>query len=209
LKYRLLNSSLTAVGARNSFENHLVDPATTAAKGAAGKLQNEINWLYGMNMSRVAMHQLRERGYRFPVSAGTVQTPLLTLVVENDRDIREFKSHRFWLLGLEDKANHIKFHHINNRHFNSADEAQNASQGVNSAVVKEVEAKDKVKTPPALFSLGDLQAYAADKWGYSSKSVLETMQHLYDDLHVTSYPRTESEVIEREEFEYLKAGYQG
>ena len=209
LKYRLLNSSLTAVGARNSFENHLVDPATTAAKGAAGKLQNEINWLYGMNMSRVAMHQLRERGYRFPVSAGTVQTPLLTLVVENDRDIRDFKSHRFWLLGLEDEANHIKFHHINNHHFNSADEAKNAAQGVNSAVVKEVEAKDKVKTPPALFSLGDLQAYAADKWGYSSKSVLETMQHLYDELHVTSYPRTESEVIEREEFDYLKAGYQG
>lgn len=204
---RLLNSSLTAKGALRSFEN-LVPMAKQEHLGAAGFLQNRLNWLIGMNLSRVGGIQLKKRGYYFPVAAGTVKTPTLALVVANDQEIKHFKEAPYWQIELTDQANQQRFKAQPSRHFSIEDEAKQAlAQVTDTLTIKSVNQVEQHRLPPKLFNLTALQGYAAKKWGYSGTEVLETMEHLYKDLAITSYPRTESTVIEDAEFDYLKANF--
>ncbi|WP_288528761.1 type IA DNA topoisomerase [uncultured Secundilactobacillus sp.] len=204
---RLLNSSLTAKGARKSFE-HLVPMDQQAHLGEAGELQNHLNWLVGINLSRVAGIQLRQRGYYFNVAAGTVKTPTLALIVANDEAIKNFKSQPFWQLQLVDMAHEQAFHCVPTRHFNTPAEAQAVAATLNTELtIQKINEKPYRKTPPKLFNLTSLQGYAAKKWGYSGQEVMETMERLYKDLHLTSYPRTDSVTIEAAEFNYLKAQF--
>src|SRR5699024_573899 len=63
--------------------------------------------------------------------------------------------------------------------------------------------KEKRQKPPKLHSLSTLQSTANKKWKYSPKSVLDTVQSLYDKK-ILSYPRTDSNFITESEFEYVK-----
>lgn len=203
-KLRLLNSSLTATGARRSFEN-LVPMAQQDHLGEAGELQNHLNWLVGINLSRVASIQLQKRGYYMPAAAGTVKTPTLALIVDNDNTISQFRSQPFWQVQLSDSKAGVNFDCDPVHHFNKLIEAENLKNQLKSTlVIKKVDKEKRRKVPPKLFNLTSLQGYAAKNWGYSGQQVLETLERMYKDLHITSYPRTDSTVIEAAEFDYLK-----
>lgn len=204
---RLLNSSLTAKGALRSFEN-LVPVEQQDNLGQAGLLQNHLNWLVGMNLSRVGGIQLKQRGYFFPVAAGTVKTPTLALVVANDNAISSFKETPYWQIELKDPNANQVFKAQPVRHFSTKDEAESAISQLNGQlIINAIESEQKRRRPPKLFNLTALQGYAAKKWGYSGTQVLESMEHMYKDLAITSYPRTESTVIEAAEFDYLKENF--
>jgi DNA topoisomerase III len=82
---RLWISSLTAEAIRNGLEN-LRDSSKYDALAQAARARSRADWLVGMNLSRAYTLESREM-----FSVGRVQTPTLSMLVERELAIRDFK----------------------------------------------------------------------------------------------------------------------
>ncbi len=81
---RLWISSLTAEAIRNGFK-HLQDGTNYEPLYDAARARSRADWLVGMNLSR-AYGLTHGKG----LSVGRVQTPTLAMIVEREREIRNF-----------------------------------------------------------------------------------------------------------------------
>lgn len=166
------------------------------------------DYLVGMNYTELFTLKLQEKGVQGVVSVGRVQTPVNTLVVENDLAIKEFKSEKFKVIECltRDKEPQTIFKN-SQEYFDMAEfEEVTKKFGLDSAskgIIKSIEVTQKQTEPQKLFSLGGIQEYANTRWKYSSKKTTKVIQDLYDRGFL-SYPRTDSELITTSEFEYLK-----
>lgn len=201
LKYRLWNSSLTVNASKKTFQN-LLKPSQTIGLYKAGLTRQESDWLVGMNISRVAAIKLRERGYRGAWSVGRVQTPILSLVVQNDLSIANFKSEPFW--EIRGKYRDIEFTLQPHTKFNDKAAAQNKIENLSKTIVINSIKKNRKKVvAPKLFKLSGVQKEAANRWGYSPSQVMEIIEGMYLK-GIMGYPRTDSEVVSIDEFNLLK-----
>ncbi|HFN2520036.1 TPA: DNA topoisomerase, partial [Enterococcus faecium] len=167
------------------------------------------DYLVGMNYTELYTLKLQQKGLSGVVSLGRVQTPVNTLVVENDLSIKNFKSEKYKVIECHTVDREPKVIFKNSREYFNLDEfeADTKKYGLDSAsigIVKSVEKTLKQVEPQKLFSLGGIQEYANKKWKYSAKKTDKIIQSLYDRGYL-SYPRTDSELITTNEFEYLKA----
>lgn len=167
------------------------------------------DYLVGMNYTELYTLKLQQKGLSGVVSLGRVQTPVNTLVVENDLSIKNFKSEKYKVIECHTVDREPKVIFKNSREYFNLDEfeADTKKYGLDSAsigIVKSVEKTLKQVEPQKLFSLGGIQEYANSRWKYPSKKTDKIIQSLYDRGYL-SYPRTDSELITTSEFEYLKA----
>jgi DNA topoisomerase-3 len=58
--------------------------------------RSRADWLYGINLTRAYTLQGQKVGFNGVLSVGRVQTPLLGLVVEKDREIANFVPHDYF-----------------------------------------------------------------------------------------------------------------
>ena len=166
------------------------------------------DYLVGMNYTELYTLKLQQKGLSGVVSLGRVQTPVNTLVVENDLSIKNFKSEKYKVIECHTVDREPKVIFKNSREYFNLDEfeADTKKYGLDSAsigIVKSVEKTLKQVEPQKLFSLGGIQEYANSRWKYPSKKTDKIIQSLYDRGYL-SYPRTDSELITTSEFEYLK-----
>ncbi|MBO0481522.1 type IA DNA topoisomerase [Candidatus Enterococcus courvalinii] len=166
------------------------------------------DYLVGMNYTELFTLKLQEKGLAGIISLGRVQTPVNTLVVENDQAIKNFKSEKYKLIECETQDKKPKTIFRNSHEYFNMDELEIDTKkfGLDSAstgIIKSIEVAQKQTEPQKLFSLGGIQEYANTKWKYSSKKTNKVIQDLYDQGYL-SYPRTDSELITTNEFEYLK-----
>ena len=167
------------------------------------------DYLVGMNYTELYTLKLQQKGLSGVISLGRVQTPVNTLVVENDLSIKNFKSEKYKVIECHTVDREPKVIFKNSREYFNLDEfeADTKKYGLDSAsigIVKSVEKTLKQIEPQKLFSLGGIQEYANSRWKYPSKKTDKIIQSLYDRGYL-SYPRTDSELITTSEFEYLKA----
>ena len=66
------------------------------------------------------------------------------------------------------------------------------------AVVKSVEARQRVLPPPLLYDLTELQRHANRLYAFSATTTLELAQSLYERKKLISYPRTDSRHLPRD-----------
>lgn len=133
------------------------------------------------------------------LSAGRVQSVALKIIMDKEREIRNFKSEEYWLIFA--KLAHgkdlvlAKFYGDINRKI----ELKNESQ-VNDIIKKidgreysviEVKKSERKKNPPAPFTTSSLQQEASRKLGYGVKRTMMIAQKLYEAGHIT-YMRTDS-----------------
>jgi DNA topoisomerase-3 len=180
----------------------------------AGQARMRSDWLVGLTLTRFVTVSLREAGYDAGViSVGRVQTPTLGLVVERDREIREFVPSPYfdlravleldggriitgrWIPGdsHEDCLDAEK--RVTGREFAEAFAA--ALNGA-AGVVTKVEKHTRRAPPPLPFSLSKLQMAASKK--YDITDALVHTQRLYESGYVT-YPRTPCEYIPEGHFQ--------
>lgn len=166
------------------------------------------DFLVGINYTRLFTLKLQEKGVKGVTSVGRVQTSANTLVVENDLEIANFKAKKYKVIECVSLNKEIKVIFRNSHeYFDNDSFIENTKKfGLDSAskgTVKAIEKEIKKIEPKKLFSLGGIQEYANKKWKYPSKKTDSTIQKLYDNGFL-SYPRTDSELITTNEFEYLK-----
>jgi DNA topoisomerase III len=178
----------------------------------AARCRAEADWLVGINSTR-GLSKLSEimKGVRDLVSAGRVQTPVLTLVVDRENARRTFKPVSFWniVATFDAAAGEYQGVWINpefkpgeddnaraDRVFQEAAAAAIALECKHAQVTDVQDQASEVKrNPPALFDLTALQREANTKLGFSAKQTLELAQALYEKHKVLSYPRTGSTAL--------------
>lgn len=157
------------------------------------KVRNELDWILGMNLSRLytALNDSRHR-------VGRVITPLLGIIVDRDNDIMSFKSTTSYRLLVNGFA-------LSETIYDTEDEAYaiEVKDGDTEVRVLKAQKGDKFQNAPKLFSLTRLQQEANNLYGLTAQEVLDTAQKLYEKKY-TTYPRTDCEVISTDMVEQLK-----
>ena len=185
----------------NSLKSNKVIPFRTMAQ--AGYARAYIDWAEGMSLSR-ALTLYLGRGSLIPF--GGVKMPVVYMVTDRYLKNKNFKNIPFWNVVGNAKADSVAL--------NWQAQEQTPGEGgkieIKSKFMEESEAieikaeiekasgltvlsasKKKVSSnPPQLYSLAPIQAEMSKKYGYSSDQTLDTLQSLYQDLKVLSYPRT-------------------
>ena len=146
--------------------------------------------LVGYILSPIASKSLR-RGY----SVGRVQSPAVRLVVDREREIRNFISAPYWMLDiLLDKdgttflARHMKGKFAEKSAAETIVAAISAETHVLAEKVEKKEVKQSAKPP---FTTVDLQAAAAARLKFTPEHTMKLAQALFDHGVIT-YHRTDS-----------------
>ncbi len=184
---RLWISSLTAESIRNGF-NNLLPGDDKENMFLAGITRAKIDWLWGMNLTRLYTKHL---GALCPV--GRVQTAVVNMIVQRDSEIDSFTKKPYFKLKLDNGA---EWFDESGDYFTTYAEAESVKEKCENAVCKvvSVDTKNKKENRPLLFSLTSLQVEANDKLGFSAATTLTVMQSLYEKKLLT-YPRTDSNYL--------------
>ncbi len=184
---RLWISSLTAESIRNGF-NHLLPAAAKDNMYAAGITRAKIDWICGMNMTR-----LYTKHFGALCSVGRVQTAVVNMIVQRDSEIEHFTKKPYFKLKLDNGAEWFSDEQDS---FPTRAEAESVKAKCENSPCKVVfvNAKQKKENRPLLFSLTSLQVEANDKLGFSAATTLAVMQSLYEKKLLT-YPRTDSSYL--------------
>lgn len=204
---RLWINSLTSKEIKKGF-NNLKNATKTKPFYEQANARQISDWLVGMNFSRLYGIKLNKQGLSTTISLGRVQTPVNTLVVENDMAIKNFKPEKYKMRECRttDKQPSVTFK--NSKEYFDMDEFESDTKkfrlaNADHGVIKNIEVTEKIQESPKLFSLGGIQAYANKKWKYSTSQTLKIIQSLYQAEYL-SYPRTDCELITENEYLYLK-----
>jgi DNA topoisomerase-3 len=207
---RLWLQSMTPSAIREGFA-HLWSNERLQGLADAARSRAEADWLIGINGTRAMTAFNSQGGGFFLTTVGRVQTPTLSIVVEREEKIRQFKPRDYyeihatflvasgsytgkwfdpqWKKDTQDPEKKA------DRLFDIAT-AQSIAQEVSgkTAQVRE-SSKPLLQNSPLLFDLTSLQREANTKFGFSAKNTLAIAQALYEKHKVLTYPRTDARAL--------------
>lgn len=170
---------------------------------ASGRARSQADWLVGINLSRCYTKAFNRDGSARLVTVGRVQSPVLAMVVERDLLVESFVAKPFYvpriLLEKQDGLFWAVWVALSNEGLDQegrlidkdiAKQALPANEH-NDVVVITADSEIKEEGAPKLFSLGTLQAFASNKYGFAADKTLELAQSLYDKHKLLSYPRSD------------------
>jgi len=193
---RMKFSTLTREELKKSFENML--PTLDFEVINAGLARHYLDWYWGMNVSRFLSSAAEKAGNRFvKLSAGRVQTPTLKILLDREREIKNFVSVPFWVLKavIEIGGEEFIAEHETEKFWEKekAEEVYSACLGQPARVV-EVKRRKINRNPPPPFDLGTLQSEAYRCFGFTPMRTQMIAQDLYQAALI-SYPRTSSQKL--------------
>jgi DNA topoisomerase-1 len=164
----------------------------------AGLTRHEVDWLYGINLSRALTTAAKNlSGYYATLSTGRVQGPTLKFLAIREKSIKCFVPIPFWRVNTNIKIGDQSFDaDYEKGKVETKIEAHaivNACAEKTGKIVK-VERKKLGQPPPFPFDLGGLQAEAYRLFGYTPMQTLSAAQKLYVAALI-SYPRTGSQKL--------------
>ena len=159
----------------------------------AAECRAEADWLVGLNVTRGLTCK-----YNAQLSAGRVQSPTLSLIVNREEEIKNFKPKEYHTITVKsDKCNFTWVNKDNNGRIFDLEFSKKIEmklKGSNINIVN-VNSKDKKAYPKALYDLTELQRDCNRLFGFSAKQTLNIMQRLYENYKILTYPRTDSRYI--------------
>ena len=146
--------------------------------------------LVGYILSPIASKNLRSK-----YSVGRVQSPAVRLVVDREREIRNFTSTPYWMLDIQLDKDGTTFlaRHVKGKFMQQAD-AQliiDAIKAETHALAEKVEKKEVKQSSKPPFTTVDLQAAAAARLKFTPEHAMKLAQALFDHGVIT-YHRTDS-----------------
>jgi len=164
----------------------------------AGKTRHEIDWLYGVNLSRALTIAAQVWSGRYAtISTGRVQGPTLSFLVAREKDIRSFVPAPYWevkaQIEIDGRVFEAEYEKEIIKTRREADAVVTACKG-EYGIVEDVEVNEFKQMPPTPFDIGALQSEAYSLFGYTPRRTLDIAQRLYLDALI-SYPRTSSQKL--------------
>ncbi len=164
----------------------------------AGRTRHEVDWLYGINLSRaltLAAH--RWSGRYSTLSTGRVQGPTLQFLTTREKAIRSFVPTPYWEITAEAEIlNSVVEAEYERKRIETRAEADAVVQACanKTGEVNKVDVRRVHQKPPVPFDVGTLQREAYSLFGYTPRRTLAIAQRLYLDALI-SYPRTSSQKL--------------
>ena len=193
---RMKFSTLTKAELEQAYMNPL--PHLNFSLIEAGRTRHEVDWLYGINLSRaltLAAH--RWSGRYHTLSIGRVQGPTLKLLAEREKNIRNFVPIPYWQIAAEaeilNSVAQVEYERKRIETKAEADAIVEACAGKTGKIMN-IEVQRVNQKPPLPFDIGELQQEAYSLFGYTPKHTLSIAQRLYLDALI-SYPRTSSQKL--------------
>ncbi|MGA2971303.1 MAG: DNA topoisomerase I [Candidatus Bathyarchaeia archaeon] len=193
---RMKFSTLTVKELRDSYANVL--PELDFPLVFAGMCRHEVDWLYGINLSRALTQSALKAGNRYStLSTGRVQGPTLHFVVDREREIETFVPLPYWALAarvdIDGKVIEAEYE------FERLETKAQAEQAIRDCagkkgLIEKLESKTYQLSPPTPFDLSTLQSEAYRHFGYTPRTALSIAERLYLD-QLISYPRTSSQKL--------------
>ena len=164
----------------------------------AGLCRHEVDWLYGINLSRALTESARKSSGRYTtLSTGRVQGPTLRFVVDRELEIETFVSIPHWeiqaIVEINGETLRGEFEIEKFEVKAGAENVASLSDG-KQGFVEEVESKATQVVSPFPFDLPSLQAEAYRHFGMTPRYSLGIAERLYLDALI-SYPRTSSQKL--------------
>lgn len=158
-----------------------------------GYARTYIDWLYGVNLTRLAT--LRSGTL---LRVGRVIVPIVRAIYDRDMAIKNFVPEKYYSIASKEETNGEVVELQSKLRF-SGDEYGKAQQSCDEynaeeAVVTSVKRKKDTISPGKLYSLSKLQNVLGKKYKMSMAKSLEIVQKLYENGYLT-YPRTNSEYL--------------
>ena len=147
--------------------------------------RSKADWLVGMNMSR-----LYSLFYNQNYSVGRVQTPTLAMIVDRNKEIKNFTKEKYYAVELA-----LSDFTLSTDRIDSLEVAKQLIRTVKDKIeITVVIKKEKVTKPDLPFDLTTLQRGCNKYFGFSAKQTLDYAQSFYEKKFIT-YPRTDSRYL--------------
>ncbi|EAM0329635.1 DNA topoisomerase III, partial [Campylobacter jejuni] len=169
-----------------------------------GFARSQADWIVGINLTRAYTIMARKNGYEGILSVGRVQTPILALIVNRDKEFENFKSINYYsLLGdFNINNNTIKARLKTEDKIldeNLAKEIKESCENQNAKINLKIE--NKKEYPPLPYNLLVLQAECAKLFGFSPDKTLEITQILREKHKAITYNRSDCQYLPETMFE--------
>ena len=192
---RMKYSTLTQEELQESYA-HLL-PHLDFSLIQAGLTRHEVDWLYGINLSRALTTAVKNSSGQYAtISTGRVQGPTLKFLEKREKTIKCFVPTPYWTItakiNINETAYEAKYEKI-------LENKQEAKQIVGACKTKEGQIETVTEevfeqNPPVSFELGTLQSEAYRLFHYTPMRTSSIAQHLYLNALI-SYPRTSSQKL--------------
>jgi DNA topoisomerase-3 len=193
---RVVLNSQTKTGFRTAFNpSNLKTAAEVHNTEMAGRARGAADWIVGANLT--ALFTLKYNS-KIPLSVGRVQTWVLNIIVQKEKEIQNFVSKPFWRIRakFQTPRNEQYEAEYNEKQIFDKKKAEDILNGISGkpGIVTQYEKTIQKKTPPLLYNLSCLSIDANRLYGISAKETLDILQSLYMDGY-TTYPRTVSRYL--------------
>jgi len=193
---RMKYSTLTKEELEESYTKPL--PKLDFALIEAGRARHEVDWLYGVNLSRALTIAARDWSGKYAtLSTGRVQGPTLKFLAAREKSIRSYVPTPYWEIKaeveVEGKTFEAEYEKETIETKKETEAILNACKGKNG-IVEKIDVKQFQQSPPLPFDLGALQSEAYGLFGYTPRRTSNIAQRLYLDALI-SYPRTSSQKL--------------
>jgi DNA topoisomerase-1 len=164
----------------------------------AGLTRHEIDWLYGINLTRALTTAVKNHSGQYAtLSTGRVQGPTLKFIAQREKSIKTFVPTPYWTIKAQIEINgqiyeaQYKKPKIETK--KETDTILEATKEKNGQIQK-IGTKKYVQPPLTPFDLGSLQHESYRLFSHTPKHTLDIAQHLYLNALI-SYPRTSSQKL--------------
>ncbi len=157
----------------------------------AQQARRVLDRLVGYELSPVLWKKVRTG-----LSAGRVQSVAVRLIVEREREIKQFEPVSSYKITATFLAGKEPFQAELDKKFTSEKEAEKFLEANidESYIIIELTQKPSVRNPGPPFTTSSLQQEAARRLGFSVKQTMTLAQRLYENGHIT-YMRTDSTTL--------------
>ena len=161
----------------------------------AAVARSEADWYVGLNATRALTTRFNAQ-----LSAGRVQTPTVAIIAAREEEIKKFIPQTYYgVQAMTKEGLTLTWRDAKSGASRSFDatKIKQLVEAVESkeAVITSLDVKKKKTYSPALYDLTELQRDANKRYGFSAKETLSTMQKLYEQHKVLTYPRTDSRFL--------------
>lgn len=192
---RMKYSTLTTEELQESYKNLL--PNLDFEVVQAGLTRHEVDWLYGINLSRALTQATKKSSGQYAkLSTGRVQGPTLRFMEEREKEIQSFVPSPYWSLTAKIAIGEFIVDITYKKILDTFAEATNVKEACKTkqGKIEKIDQTEVLVNPPIPFDLGALQSEAYKVFRLTPMRTSQILQRLYIDALI-SYPRTSSQKL--------------